>query len=218
MSTSERDVSPDRPLSGSTINGATLWRKYRRDAEIFGEGEPANSVYQVISGAVRTVKLLPDGRRQIASFVLPGDIFGIEQDIYQHTAEATIPSAIWVAGRSKLFAELPNVLELVIRNLERAENHVLLLGRQNAIEKVTVFLIEMDRRLQSPNVLTLPMTRRDIADYLGLTHETVTRVLAVLCQNGLLGISGKTGREIALHHRLELAELARASSALALKL
>jgi CRP/FNR family nitrogen fixation transcriptional regulator len=202
----------------STINGATLWRKYRRDAEIFGEGEPANSVYQVMSGAVRTVKLLPDGRRQVATFLLPGDIFGIERDVYQHTAEATMKSTIWVAGRSKLFAELPDVLELVTRNLEHAENHVLLLGRQNAIEKVTVFLIEMDRRLQSPNVLTLPMSRRDIADYLGLTHETVTRALAVLRRSGLLGINGKTGREIVLYHRRELTELAGATGALDLKL
>ena len=62
-----------------------------------------------------------------------------------------------------------NLISLVTQNLEHAENHMLLLGRKTALERVAAFLLEMDERLGQPDVITLPMSRRDIADYLGLT-------------------------------------------------
>jgi CRP/FNR family nitrogen fixation transcriptional regulator len=209
---------------GAQDGRRTFWSDFRycRDSEIFGEAEPAEYVYQIKSGAVRTFKLLPDGRRQIGAFHLSGDIFGVENgDTYRFTAEAIINTRVRVARRETIFGKLPeanilpggDVLKLVARNLQHAENHVLLLGRQTALERIAVFLMEMDRRLNSPKVLMLPMGRRDIADYLGLTHETVSRTLSILRRDGMLGFPGQTQREIVLHHRSRLAQLAFSSEA-----
>jgi len=196
-----------------------FWNDFRycRGAEIFGEAEPADHVYQIKSGAVRTFKLLPDGRRQIGAFHLTGDIFGVENgDAYRFTAEAIVNTRVRIAKRERVFGSLPernifpdrDVLKLVTRNLQHAEDHVLLLGRQTALERIAAFLTEMDRRLKTPKVLMLPMGRRDIADYLGLTHETVSRTLSILRRKGVLGFPGQTQREIVLHDRLQLAQLA----------
>lgn len=193
--------------------------KYRRGKQIFGEAEPADFVYRVKWGAVRTFKLLADGRRQIGDFHLPGDIFGVENgDVHRFTAEAIAHTTVWIAKRASIFADgveengrsTRDVLKLFTRKLHHAENHLMLLGRQTALEKVAAFLMEMDERLQSPSVLILPMMRRDIADYLGLTLETVSRTLSDLQRKGLLSLQGgRNHREIVLHRRSELTELAR---------
>jgi CRP/FNR family transcriptional regulator, nitrogen fixation regulation protein len=198
---------------GELTDRQSFWNDfgYCRDAEVFGEAEPADHVYQVTSGAVRTFKLLPDGRRQIGGFHLPGDIFGVENgEVYRFSAEAITRTRVRIAKRHRVFCELPekNILQLVARNLQHAENHVLILGRQTSIEKIAFFLTEMDRRMKSPKLLTLPMSRRDIADYLGLTHETVSRTLSVLRREGILSFPGHSHREIVLHSRSELAQLA----------
>jgi CRP/FNR family nitrogen fixation transcriptional regulator len=88
------------------------------------------------------------------------------------------------------------------------ENHLLLLGRQTALEKVASFLLEIDRRLQQPEVMVLPMGRRDIADYLGLTLETVSRSLSTLRDEGILSVGRNQGRQIVLHDRSLLAQRA----------
>ena len=195
--------------------------RYRAGSEIFGEAEPADYVYQIRQGAVRTYKLLSDGRRQIGAFHLPGDIFGIENDeVHRFTAEAIIATTVWIAKRRSLFGGLGdgdvsatnNVRDLITKNLEHAENHLLLLGRQTALEKVAAFLLEMDGRLEQPEVMGLPMGRRDIADYLGLTLETVSRALSALREESILSFIGQTQREIALHDRSKLAQ--RATSGL----
>jgi CRP/FNR family nitrogen fixation transcriptional regulator len=202
-----------------SLGRKAFWRefKYQRGTEIFGEAEPADYVYQITSGAVRTFKLLLDGRRQIAAFYLPGDIFGIEIGAaYRFTADAIVDTAVCIAKRRSIFGEgaqediFATVLKLITRNLHHAENHILLLGQQTALEKVAAFLTEMDERLQSPNVMILPMTRRDIADYLGLSLETVSRTFSVLQGMGLLSVQGgeRPGRKIVLHRRSKLAQLA----------
>jgi CRP/FNR family transcriptional regulator, nitrogen fixation regulation protein len=197
----------------------TLWSDftYRRDNEIFGEAEPADYVYRITSGAVRTFKLLPDGRRQIGALHLPGDIFGIESgDFYRFTAEAIGETRVRIAKQERLFGgdleasgfSSKELLRLIAGSLERAESHVLLLGRQSAPERVAAFLMEMDRRLRSPKILVLPMRRRDIADYLGLSHETVTRCFSTFRDRGVLGYPDISRREIVLHDRARLAQLA----------
>jgi CRP/FNR family transcriptional regulator, nitrogen fixation regulation protein len=201
-----------------SLGRKAFWRefKYQRGTEIFGEAEPADYVYQIASGAVRTFKLLPDGRRQIAAFYLPGDIFGIEiGDAYRFTADAIVDTTVCIAKRRSIFGEgaeediSATVLKQLARNLHHTENHLTLLGRQTALEKLAAFLTEMDERLQSPNVMILPMTRRDIADYLGLTIETVSRTFSVLQGMGILGVQrGQSHRNIVLHRRSKLAQLA----------
>jgi CRP/FNR family nitrogen fixation transcriptional regulator len=132
--------------------------KYREGNEVFAETETAHYVYQIISGAVRTFKLLPDGRRQIGAFYLPGDMFGIENgDAHRLTAEAIIGTSVLIAKSRQIFEGSEEslcltreLLKLTARSLQHAENHLMLLGRQTSVEKVAAFLIEMDRRLQSP--------------------------------------------------------------------
>jgi len=119
---------------------------------------------------------------------------------------------VWIAKRRSLFAGLAtgdipttnNLRHLISGTLEQAEKHLLLLGRQSALEKVASFLVEMDRRLGEPEVMALPMTRRDVADYLGLTIETVARALSILRDEGVLGFIGQTQRQIVLHDRRKL--------------
>jgi CRP/FNR family transcriptional regulator, nitrogen fixation regulation protein len=188
---------------------------YKKGAEIFGEKEPADYVYQVASGAVRTYKLLSDGRRQIGAFHLVGDIFGLEIGIeHRFTAEAIVDTTVRLMKRRslELVAESDakvarNLLSMTTSNLRHAEDHMLLLGRKTSLERVAAFLIEMDRRSTAAGILALPMCRRDIADYLGLTLETVSRALSKLHGLGVLDFLGNNQRQIVLRDREALASL-----------
>src|SRR5436190_20267968 len=128
-------------LSHAKISSSEF--KYRRGSEIFGQAEPADYIYQVIEGAVRTHKLLSDGRRQIGAFHLPGDIFGLENgDLHRFTAEATVNTTVRLVKRQRLEREakndpamVRNLLNLTTNNLQHVENHLLLLGRQSARER-----------------------------------------------------------------------------------
>ena len=172
-------------------------------------------MYQVVEGAVRSYKLLSDGRRQIGAFHLVGDIFGLENgSAHRFTAEAIVDTTVRLAKRVSLehVAEedatvARDLLDMTTNNLQHAENHMLLLGRKTSLERVAAFLLEMDNRLNAAGVMALPMSRRDIADYLGLTLETVSRALSCLHEKGILGFVGQTQRQIVLLDRPELAKL-----------
>ena len=186
---------------------------YRKDEEIYGEDEPAEYVYQVIRGAVRTYKLLSDGRRQIGAFHLPGDVFGLESSAnHRLAAEAILDTTLRLVKRKSLEQSAQSdvrvardLWSITSGELRHAENHMLLLGRKTAMERVATFLLEMDRRLAKTGLIALPMCRRDIGDYLGLTLETVSRALSELQQQGVLGLSG--ARQIMLRDRERLADL-----------
>lgn len=165
---------------------------FARNAEIFAEGENAGYVYKVISGLVRVSKLLPDGRRQISAFHMPGEMFGFEAgDIRHVSAEAIVPTKVvaykWEglmsAAKPGIVREL---LNRAVQGLRRTQDHLLLLGRKNALERLAAFLLEMDARTGSKHVVELAMPRHDIADYLGLTLETVSRMFAELRDRGVL--------------------------------
>src|ERR1035438_9649216 len=183
---------------------------YRKDEEIYGEDEPAEYVYQVISGAVRSYKLLSDGRRQIGAFHLPGDVFGLESgSVHRLAAEALIDTTVRLVKRRSLeqaagvdVQVARNLWTMTAGDLRHAEDHMLLLGRKTAMERVATFLLEMDRRLAVAGMMALPMCRRDIGDYLGLTLETVSRALSQLHAQGVLGFSG--ARQIVLRNRARL--------------
>jgi CRP/FNR family transcriptional regulator, nitrogen fixation regulation protein len=188
---------------------------YKKGAEIFGEKEPADYVYQVVTGAVRSYKLLSDGRRQIGAFHLAGDIFGLEIGTdHRFTAEAIVDTTVRLMKRRslELVAEndakvARNLLSMTTTNLRHAEDHMLLLGRKTSLERVAAFLIEMDKRSTAAGILALPMCRRDIADYLGLTLETVSRALSRLHALGILGFVGNNQRQIVLLDHGKLASL-----------
>ena len=201
-------------LSHSKVRASEF--KYSRNTEIFGEAEPADYIYQVIQGAVRSHKLLSDGRRQIGAFHLPGDIFGLENgDVHRFTAEAIVNTTVRLVERKSLEREaksdpamIRSLLSMTTDNLQHVENHLLLLGRQTALERVAAFLLEMNGRLTEPDVMALPMTRRDISDYLGLTIETVSRSLTALKRKGFLKLTGTFGRNIMVLDPAGLAEIA----------
>jgi CRP/FNR family nitrogen fixation transcriptional regulator len=183
---------------------------YKKDEEIYGEDESAEYVYQVISGAVRSYKLLSDGRRQIGAFHLPGDVFGLESGaMHRLAAEAIVDTTARLVKRRSLeqaagvdVRVARSLWTITAGDLRHAEDHMLLLGRKTAMERVATFLLEMDRRLAVAGMMALPMCRRDIGDYLGLTLETVSRALSQLHTQGVLGFSG--ARQIVLRNRQRL--------------
>lgn len=183
---------------------------YKKGTEIYGEKEPAEYVYQV-KGAVRTYKLLSDGRRQIGAFHLVGDIFGlVDASTHRFTAEAIVKTTLRLIKRRTLdtVADTDTVvtrelLSMAMLNLKHVEDHMLLLGRKDSVERVAAFLVEMDER-EASQVMALPMTRRDIADYLGLSLETVSRALSRMRHAGLLNFVGSTQREIVILDRMRL--------------
>jgi len=186
---------------------------YKKEEEIYGEGEPSEYLYQIICGAVRTYKLLSDGRRQIGAFHLPGDVFGLDPGSeHRLTAEAIVDTTVRLVSRRSLEKAAAsnvqvarNLWTLTASDLRHAEDHMLLLGRKTAMERVATFLLEMDRRLAKADMMALPMCRRDIGDYLGLTLETVSRALSQLSDDGILMFS--SARQIALRNRRRLSAM-----------
>ena len=182
-----------------------------RDQEVFGEGEPADHVYKVVRGAVRGFRVLSDGRRQICDFYLPGDIFGIERGAdHTITAEALTGAILVVARRSNLSHDGSSTMarslwDLAMIELGRSHDHALTLGRRSAGERVARFLVDMADRIGDGEGVELPMSRQDIADYLGLTIETVSRTLTQLQVSGLIRLTGC--RSIHLRNPRALAEL-----------
>jgi len=186
--------------------------RFARNAEIYGEAEPAEYLYQVISGAVRTYRMLDDGRRQICAFYLPGDIFGFEAgDVHQATAEAIGEVQILLVKRSSMLvrAEHEKALAkqlwmLAVRELQRVQQHSLVLIK-SAEQRVAGFLLEMADRGSSQAAIELPMSRQDIADYLGLTIETVSRTFTHLVQSGMIAL--ETSRRVRFCNRTALMRL-----------
>jgi CRP/FNR family transcriptional regulator, nitrogen fixation regulation protein len=211
----QRPYAPPQPMAdvadgdGIRLIGVTM--HLGRDQEIFGEGEPADQVYKVVRGAVRGFRVLSDGRRQICDFYLPGDVFGIEPGReHRITAEALTDTILVVARRSMLSDETDQAAarrlwSLAMTELQRSQDHALTLGRRSATERVASFLVDMANRLHSGDGLELPMSRQDIADYLGLTIETVSRTLTQLQVSGLIKLNGC--RSIELRRPRSLADL-----------
>ncbi len=194
-----------------TAMGAAIC--YARNEEVYGEGEPAEFVYLVASGAVRTYKTLSDGRRQIAAFRLPGDVFGVEVgEDHAFTAEAIADCRIVVVKQTALMAlagrdgaVAREMWAETARDLARAQNLLLVLGRKSAEERVATFLLDMAGRGVSATTIELPMSRQDIADHLGLTIETVSRTISHLEQLGAIKLPAS--RRIELVNRAHLSRL-----------
>jgi CRP/FNR family transcriptional regulator, nitrogen fixation regulation protein len=180
--------------------------------ELFAEGDEAEFFYQVVSGAVRSYKLLSDGRRQIDAFHLPHDIFGLEAGSeHRFSAEAVGDVTVIAYRRSRLGTLIQDdpafrdrLMTATLRSLERAQDHMLLLGRKTAQEKMATFLLDMAQRLSSDDEhFELPMQRSDIADHLGLTIETVSRTLTQFARSGLIRLL-PASRSIGLCNKMAL--------------
>jgi CRP/FNR family nitrogen fixation transcriptional regulator len=160
---------------------------YPAGAEIYGQGDRARNLYQVTFGAVRVYRLLADGRRQISAFHLSGEVFGFEPDATHHFfAEAIGATGIRVLYPTPGTNYSQEILPMVLKDLSRAQEHLLVVGRQNAVERVAAFLLDMYERQGGLSQFELPMSRTDIADYLGLTIETVSRVFSKLKEQAII--------------------------------
>jgi len=209
-------IKPKLPATdaadGSAIAMMGAPMTFKRNVEIYGENEPAEYLYQVVAGAVRTYKVLADGRRQIGAFYVPGDVFGLETgELHHFSTEAMTESKVLVVKRSSLVALAARDTEvarqlwtITARELERAQQHFLALIK-TAEERVVGFLLDMASRVSGGNQFELPMSRQDIADYLGLTIETVSRTMTHLESAAAIGLP--TSRCVVLRNRATLGRL-----------
>ena len=176
---------------------------FRTGKTIFEEGEPADSAFGVSQGVVRLYKLLPDGRRQIVAFALPGDFLCMPlAERHSCSADAVGEVSLCRFSRDELERLIRNspiltrlLLDFAARQLDMARDQLLLLGNGSAEEKVAIFLVDWRKRLELTvpvsHPLPLPMQRQDIADFLGLKLETVSRTLAKLEQKNVIRLVPK---------------------------
>ncbi len=180
------------------------WQEFERVADtavlppgttLFTQGDAAGHVHTVTAGTVRLYKLLPDGRRQIVGFALPGDFLGLALDAaYGLSADAVDEVTVCRFSR-RIYTGLVDAKPHLLRRLHRFATHELtlaqeqmtLLGRRSAEEKLASFVLGLRRRQGAVQgresvTVTLPMSRQDIADFLGLTIETVSRTFTRLAK------------------------------------
>lgn len=202
-----------RPLNGPGRHSAGVLKQYDHDQEIYSEGEEAHYYYKVVSGVVRMCKYFSDGHRQIDIFYGPEEIFGLEPlNNYCLTAEAASDCRIVAYRRTysefsqiedaELFDE---VATFAMDSIGRARNHAFILGRSKATEKVSHFLVELVRKSHAGNTLQLNISRQDIADYLGLTIETVSRTLSQFAAKKLIAMP--TARQVEIKNLKSLEQL-----------
>jgi CRP-like cAMP-binding protein len=177
------------------------------------EGDPCGHCFRLLTGAVRLHKGIADGRRQLIDFLIPGDCFGLIGSRYSYGIEAIAQSTLVKASRAALAVavrEQPGMAERLIERaaaeLARAHEHMLLLGRKNAQEKVASLLVDLARRLgadQSRPAFRLPISRQEMANQHGLTIETVSRTMTRLSEEGLISLP--TSHEVVLTRPAQLA-------------
>jgi CRP/FNR family transcriptional regulator, anaerobic regulatory protein len=169
---------------------------------VFYEGDDSSYLFNVVRGSLRLSKLLPDGRRQVTGFLFPGDFLGLSiGGVYSYTAETLAPTELCRFERARMarmldrFPKLEHqLLSLASNELSQAQDHIMVLGRKTASERIASVLLKLvdriGRKANGGCDLDLPMTRSDLADYTGLTTETVSRTLSQLKKKGVIITSG----------------------------
>jgi CRP/FNR family nitrogen fixation transcriptional regulator len=207
-----KQACPSRPADDrEALAGAGVRMSFARGEEIYAQAEEADLIYEVLSGAVRTSRLLSDGRRQIGDFYYSGDLLGLEVSAeHRFSAEALIDSVVLVARRERLSSTLGTEpahrleVQALAAELTRVQNHLSVLGCKTACERVASFLLDAADRNHTDRV-DLPMGRQDIADFLGLTIETVSRMVSQLQVAGV--VEFKTCRTFTIRNRSALMRL-----------
>jgi CRP/FNR family nitrogen fixation transcriptional regulator len=194
-----RHSDAPRRASGPKLMLHGAERSYEAGATIYAQSDPAEFIYQVTSGAVRTITLRRDGRRTVHGFHLSGEIFGLERDTLHHCSAEAI-------GRTRLVQSPVSRLNALTEHDKNAAHELwmsMLLSRDRtaerfmhvmhgtAFEKLAYFLIDLARRTRSEGCINLPMSRYDIADYLGLSSETVSRTFTAFRTRGLISTKGR---------------------------
>ncbi|MFN3515170.1 MAG: helix-turn-helix domain-containing protein [Phenylobacterium sp.] len=209
-----RPAQPARPVAANDdiLAGIGVRMTFAKDEEIYGQGEDADLVYRVVSGVVRTSSFTADGRRQIGDFYYPGDTFGVETgEAHLMAAEALTDCVVMIAKRKALRLAVGDervqamIWDATVRELERSREHLLLLVRKTACERVASFLKGLAERAEGETV-ELAMSRQDMADYLGLTIETVSRMVTQL--QGVGVVEFKSCRHFRVRDRAALETMA----------
>jgi CRP/FNR family transcriptional regulator, nitrogen fixation regulation protein len=191
-------------------------RLYRTGEQLFAEGDSAFFVYRVVHGVVRNSRSLADGGRFVDAFRLDGDLVGLDvEGVREFTADAITDVFVSIARLDTIFTRpavnrdaAKELRTATSQELQRARRHAIMLAMK-ARQRVATFLLEMSERLAQPEILDLAMSRQDIADYVGLTMETVSRVLTDFDRLYLIGIGSQTPRHIALLDPTALRRIAR---------
>lgn len=189
-----------QPIFTAAVGATDEWAgaarlTFRQGEEIYAQDEEADLIYRLVRGAVRTSHLQADGRRQIGDFYYEGDVIGVETgSAHRYSAEALGDCEVLAMRRTGSAAYDAGRLDRMIwqataAELGRAQSHMLLLGRATAYEKVARFLLDIADRFRG-ELVSLPMSRQDMADYLGLTIETISRMLGRLQAEGLVEFVG----------------------------
>ncbi|MDK1491427.1 helix-turn-helix domain-containing protein [Sinorhizobium sp. 7-81] len=171
---------------------------------IYHSGERAGRAYRVEFGAVRVYRVLANGRRQILAFHFGGNWFGLQnEDRHRSTAEAIGITGVKSITLTEDLHTWQGLLPAVLESFLSAQEHQLVIGRQSAVERVAAFLVEMSDRSGHSHRFELFMPRVDVADYLGLTIETVSRSLTKLKNKGVIRLHGARGIEIVDYRALQ---------------
>ena len=181
-------------ITGNDIEGSRITptpdgmvRQLGHKEHVFFEGDEREHIYEVVEGVVSVYTVMPDGRRQVISFCYPGTLLGFghaERYLYNAEALSSVKLRCYPASAlERVAAERPDLskslMSFMMAELAATRDQLLTLGRKSAPEKIASFLLDLSHHNsdveEDPHVLHLPMTRSDIADYLGLTIETVSR-------------------------------------------
>ncbi len=183
-----RDIFRGQPTETFAVGEALFW-----------EGDEAGQIFDVLEGVLRVYRIMPDGRRAIMGFIHPGDVLGVSfQNRYLFTAEAVTEVKVRRFGRGRFFAMInetpalrPQLFAILCDEMSAAQDQMLLLGRKTAEERVVSFLLAIHRKSTMGGQIDLPMSRQDMADYLGLTMETVSRMMTSLTRRGLIAAGAR---------------------------
>jgi len=190
-------TAPAAPANVDPLDRLGAAAKFEKNRTIYFEGDEAEHCYRVKSGTVRLCKVTEDGRRQIAAFLTEGDLFGwTDHGFYGFSAEAVTDVTLEKFSRARVEEAAKaspalgrRVLTLLSTQLASAHDHLLLLGRMTAAERIASFLLDLVRRQHKGGSVALAMCRKDVADYLGLTVETVSRTMSALKRKGIISFA-----------------------------
>lgn len=208
------EPSPQAPDDLAPLDRVGSVISVARDKVLFHEGDRAEYYFKVVTGAVRGCKLLSDGRRHISDFYLPGDLIGLDAETnYLFTAEAVTGTTLVrylrrnvdaLAGREPRVVR--RLLSIACRGLSAAQQRFVLLARKTADERIATFLLEFAARSGETDRVSLPMSRTDIGDHLGLTMETVSRGIGHLKSHGIIELA--SSHEVLFLDRAALEDIA----------
>jgi CRP-like cAMP-binding protein len=208
-------VPPADDLAALDCVGTVM--SLRRNDVLFREYDQADHYFKVVTGAVRSSKLLADGRRHVSEFYLPGDFIGLDADTsYFFSAEVMADTTVVRYARRKVDAlalQEPRIgrqlLSIACHGFSAARHQLVLLGRMTAEERIASFLLDLVERIGSADRVSLPMSRTDIGDHLGLTMETVSRGLNLLKREGVIAL--ENSQQILIVDREALEDIVEAA-------